>query len=147
VRIRLLSVGRDRADPLAPAVAEYVSRIDKFLPAEAEVLRSGRDDRLAERILKEGRGGGKVLVALDERGREIDSDGLADLVAEWMNRSVEAVTFVVGGADGLPSEVLQRADLSLSLSRMTLPHRVARLVVAEQIYRALCAVRNVPYRR
>jgi 23S rRNA (pseudouridine1915-N3)-methyltransferase len=62
-----------------------------------------------------------------------------------MGRGLSQVTLAIGGAEGLPDQVRHRADLALSLSRMTLPHRLARLVLAEQLYRALTIIRRVPY--
>ena len=145
-KLVLLSVGRERSDPTSPLVADYVSRIAKFLPIDNVVLKPAADDRIADRMLKEARRSG-LLVALDERGRQYRSPELAELVAEWMNRSYGQVTLVIGGADGLPERVRAAAGLVLGLSKMTLPHRLARLVLVEQLYRALCIVRGVPYQK
>lgn len=146
MRLKLVSVGRERADPAAPLVADYVSRIERFGPIETVVLKADREDRLAARIL-ENKGRGRLLVALDDGGEQPTSRGFADTVASWMDRGLSQVTLVVGGADGLPDRVRREADLTLSLSRMTLPHRLARLLLVEQLYRALSIIRNVPYDR
>jgi 23S rRNA (pseudouridine1915-N3)-methyltransferase len=146
VRLKLVSVGRERADPTAPLVADYVARIERFLAIDSLVLKADRPDRIAARMLKEA-GKGRLLVALDERGEQLGSAGLAERVSSWMDRGLSQVTLVIGGADGLPDEVRDRADSLLALSRLTLPHRLARLVLVEQIYRALCIIRNVPYDR
>jgi 23S rRNA (pseudouridine1915-N3)-methyltransferase len=146
LRLVLLSVGRERSDPARPLVADYVSRIARFLPIDDIVLRPAADDRVADRMLKEA-ARGELLVALDEGGKQLDSPALAALVADWMNRSYGRVTLVIGGADGLPERVRAAAGLTLGLSRMTLPHRLARLLLVEQLYRALCIVRGVPYQK
>jgi len=144
VRFKLVSVGRERADPAAPLVADYLSRIERFVPIDSVVLKPDRQDRITARMLAE-RGKGRLLVALDDGGEQPTSQGLAEIVSSWMGRGLTRVTLVIGGADGLPAEVRRRADQRLSLSRLTLPHRLARLVLVEQLYRALCIVRNVPY--
>ena len=144
MRLKLVSIGRERADPTAPLVADYVARIRRFLPIDSVVLKPEREDRLAARVLKE-QGKGRRLVALDDGGEQPSSRGLAKIVGSWMDQGLNQVTLVIGGADGLPAEVRDKADQLLSLSELTLPHRLARLVLAEQLYRALSIIRNVPY--
>ena len=146
MKISILSVGRERADASAPLTADYVARIAKFLPVEDIVIRQDREDRVATRILdKSGKGG--MLVALDETGKLLDSAGFSERLGNWMDTGVSKMTFVIGGADGLPAEIKRRADLLLSLSPMTFPHRLARLFLVEQIYRGLCILRGIPYQK
>jgi 23S rRNA (pseudouridine1915-N3)-methyltransferase len=85
--------------------------------------------------------------ALDERGRQLSSAELAAMLATRMRSGPRGVTFLVGGADGLPAPVVDRADIRWSLGRLTLPHRLARLILVEQLYRALSIVRGEPYHR
>ncbi|MCP4601297.1 MAG: 23S rRNA (pseudouridine(1915)-N(3))-methyltransferase RlmH [Proteobacteria bacterium] len=146
MRFHLVSVGRERSDPTAPLVADYVNRISKFHRIEDLVLKPQRIDKIASRMFKEAKKG-EILVALDEHGKEFDSAEFARLMSSWMNRGISRVTFVIGGAEGLPDEVKQNADYKLSLSRMTLPHRLARLFLGEQIYRALCNIQGIPYQK
>jgi 23S rRNA (pseudouridine1915-N3)-methyltransferase len=127
-------------------VADYCSRISRFSPIEETVLKADREDRIAARMLEEKKRGA-LLVALDERGKELDTMAFARLFEKWMGGGVTAVTFAIGGADGHAPGVREKADLVLALSRMTLPHRLARLLLAEQIYRALTVVRGVPYQK
>jgi 23S rRNA (pseudouridine1915-N3)-methyltransferase len=127
-------------------VADYAGRIEKFLRFEVEMLKAQPYERIAERVLEKAKSA-QLLVVLDERGKEYDTAGFADLISSWMNQGVKSVAFVVGGADGLPAAVLKRADLKVSLSKMTLPHRLARVVLLEQIYRGLCIIRKVPYQK
>ena len=146
MKISILSVGRERADASAPLTADYIARIAKFVPVEDIVIRQDREDRVATRILdKSGKGG--LLVALDETGKLLDSVGFSARLGNWMNTGVSKISFVIGGADGLPTEIKRRADLLLSLSPMTFPHRLARLFLAEQIYRGLCILRGIPYQK
>jgi 23S rRNA (pseudouridine1915-N3)-methyltransferase len=87
------------------------------------------------------------LWALDERGKQLSSDELAAALAQRMNAGEHGITFVIGGADGLPRELVARADFVWSLARLTLPHRLARLIVLEQLYRAMSIIRGEPYHR
>jgi 23S rRNA (pseudouridine1915-N3)-methyltransferase len=146
VRLKLVSVGRERSDPAAPLVADYAARIRKFVPLEDVVLKLEAPDRVADRMRRETAKAG-LVVALDERGEQIDSRALAALVGGWMNRGLEEIALVIGGPDGLPPRIREEAGLLLGLSRLTLPHRLARLVLVEQLYRALAILRNVPYQK
>jgi 23S rRNA (pseudouridine1915-N3)-methyltransferase len=85
--------------------------------------------------------------ALDERGKQLTSDELAQAMAKLMNGGEHGVTFVIGGADGLPRELVAGADFTWSLGKLTLPHRLARLIVVEQLYRAITIIRGEPYHR
>jgi 23S rRNA (pseudouridine1915-N3)-methyltransferase len=87
------------------------------------------------------------LWALDERGKQLSSDELAQQLSRAMNNGENGITCVIGGADGLPRDLVARADFVWSLGRLTLPHRLARLIVLEQLYRAHSIIRGEPYHR
>ena len=140
-----MSVGRIKADPTAPLVDDYTGRIAKFIPFEEVVLKA--NDAQAEEKMHKAADRAAITVAMDERGHQHDSFAFADLMASWMNAGQGRVLILIGGDDGLHPGIRQRADLSLGLSRMTLPHRLARLILVEQMYRALCIIRNVPYQK
>ena len=107
--------------------------IDQIQEAEAERIRAAlpRD---------------ASLVVLDERGVLLSTMELASLVESWMGEGREAV-FVIGGADGVSAALRSGADKVLSLSRMTLPHGLARVMLAEQLYRAVSIINHHPYHR
>ena len=146
MRLKLVSVGKERSDPTAPLVADYADRIRKLLPFEEIVIKNDAAQRVAERMRREA-AKSDLLVALDERGEQVTSRKLAATVGDWMNRGFSEVTLVIGGPDGLPAEIREAAGLRLGLSKMTLPHRLARLVLVEQLYRALAILRHVPYQK
>ncbi len=146
MRFKIVSVGRERADPAAPLVRDYLQRVAKFFPVDDLVLKPEREEKLVPRISREI-ADIPVVVGLDEGGRTMDSEGFAGIVSGWLNQGVPRVAFVIGGAEGLLPEVKQQAHLLLSLSKMTFPHRLARLLIAEQLYRALCIIRNTPYQK
>ena len=153
MKIRLLSVGKDRSGLFEPAVQEYAARLSHYCRLEVVELAEARKEAgVAQAIADEGRRilgklhPGECLVALDERGKSLTSAALS----QWLGRQQDAgrdVCFCVGGANGLADEVRRRADLTLSLSALTLPHRLARLVIAEQLYRAFTLLRGEPYHR
>ena len=145
MKFTVYSVGRERADAAAPLTADYLGRISKFFPIEETILRQDRDDKIAARILQKA--AGDLIVALDERGKTMDSHQFSSLIGGWMNTGVAKISFVIGGAEGLPDEIRQKANLLLSLSKMTLPHRLAKLFLTEQLYRGLCILRNIPYQK
>lgn len=136
------------------ACAEYVKRMPREARVEvvavkpekrtrqpAEQVRAAEASRLLERCPK-----GALLVALDEHGRQVTTQELADLFAGWMS-SGRDVAMLMGGADGLSAEILARADIKLALSRLTLPHALARVLLSEQLYRAASLLAGHPYHR
>jgi 23S rRNA (pseudouridine1915-N3)-methyltransferase len=153
VRIRLLSIGKDRSGLYAPAVAEYAQRLQRHLRFEVVELPEARKHAGTPRAREEE--GASLLaridardrvVALDERGKEYTSVELARRLQGWLEGGRD-LAFVVGGSDGLSAEVLARADERLALSRLTFAHRLARLVLVEQLYRALTITRGEPYHK
>ena len=153
MKVRLLAVGRDRSGLYAPAVEEYVSRLVRVLKFELVELPEARKhagtpqarDEEAATILARIEPRERV-VALDERGEEPTSLELARRVERWMTRGQD-VALVIGGSDGLAPAVLERAQERLALSRMTLAHRLARLMLVEQLYRAMTILRGEPYHK
>lgn len=153
MKVRLLAIGRDRSGLFAPAVDEYLGRLSRTLKVELVELPEARRHAGTPQA-KEEEGAtllaklkpGERLVALDERGDQPTSVELARRLARWQERAQD-VALVIGGADGLAPAVLERAQERLSLSRLTLPHRLARLVLVEQLYRAVTILRGEPYHK
>ena len=137
-------------------VQEYIRRIKRRWPADDIPLRPDQRGRDADPAAALNRGGNRLLlrlpkstllVALDERGKEYSSEEFAKHLQRWENNAVTNICFAIGSDRGLSPEVLKRADLRLSLSRMTLPHRIARLLLWEQIYRAADILAGGRYHR
>jgi 23S rRNA (pseudouridine1915-N3)-methyltransferase len=146
MKLKVISIGKDRAGLFAPGVAEYTERLQHYakttlveLPESKNLSAEGEATlgKLAERDL---------LVALDERGKPLSSVELAQWVAKQQQTGKD-LAFAIGGDEGLAPEVRERAALVLSLSRLTLPHRLARLVLLEQLYRAFTIIRGEPYHK
>ena len=135
------------ATPECDSVIELVTH-DKAGERTLEGLLVDAERRLheeAERLLK-AVPPGAVLVALDEAGRQLDSAGLARRIARWQ-QDHDTVAFAIGGPDGLARSVLDRAQATLAFGRMTWPHRLVRVMLAEQIYRAGTILSGHPYHR
>ncbi len=133
MKIHLLYVGKARDTHANAMAAEYIKRSTRFATCEMREIHPGKFDPWTElpRALK---------VLLDPAGKAMDSAGFTKL----FDRDL---AFVIGGSDGLPSEWRPRADLLVQLTPMTMPHELARVVLAEQIYRALTTLRGHPYPR
>ena len=139
MKIRLYFIGKPR-DAHANALAtDYLTRVAHFAPAASLEIRPDRFDLFA-------RHPNARKIFLDPGGRAMDSGQFARLVGNSEDAGQDLV-FLVGGADGLPAEWKDRADLLLSLSPMTFPHELARAMLAEQIYRAFAILRGHPYPR
>ncbi len=135
----LYSVGHEKADPLEPLVQEYAARVARKVPLTVKVF---PDEARLEKSIGEGR----VRVLLTERGDQAaSSEAFATRVQRLLVREHRDVVFVIGGAHGHSSEFLAKAHELWSLSNLTFPHRVARLLLVEQLYRALTILANEPY--
>ena len=150
LKVRVVSVGRDRSGLFAPAVDQYAGRLRHYAAFELiELTEAGRRGAGASksqeaRLILERLGERDWLVALDERGAAVSSLELSQYLQRALNQSRDLL-FAVGGDEGLGPEVLAAAQWTLSLSRLTLPHRLARLVLVEQLYRAFTILRGEPY--
>ena len=152
MKLHIVAVGKPPAGPVRDAIGEYERRAGRYWPlvvneVRAEPARSRQPAEVrrleGERLLARSEG---VLVALDERGRAMPTD----LFARWLSDrrdGAEDVSFMIGGALGLDVAVRDSARLVLSLSAWTLPHDLARLLLAEQLYRAGTILRGEPYHK
>lgn len=153
MKIRFLLVGKNDAE-YARGIARYVERISRFVPAETVIVKEEKPGEKpdparvrnaeAERLLSALRPR-DLLILCDEAGPERTSREFAADLRAWLDSSPSAVVFVVGGAWGLDPVLRRRARAILPLSRMTLPHQLARLVLAEQVYRAVAMLFGVAY--
>jgi 23S rRNA (pseudouridine1915-N3)-methyltransferase len=153
MKLRVVAVGKDRSGLYAPAVEEYGGRIARYVRFElVEVSEARRHAGTPRAKDEEGEsllarlGARDRVVVLDERGAEDTSEGFARRVGRWLERGQD-VALVIGGADGLSDAVRARADETIALSRLTLAHRLARLVLVEQLYRAFTILRGERYHK
>jgi 23S rRNA (pseudouridine1915-N3)-methyltransferase len=156
VKLRFIIVGRDRRDPLVTASGDYLDRIRHYHKVELVELKEepARSSSPVARVRKaeakridQALGPGAHVVALDEGGQRVTSMQVAGRLKNWAIEGRSSVAFVIGGPNGLDREWLSRAPERWSLSAMTLPHRLARLVLMEQIYRGCTINRGEPYHK
>ncbi len=159
MRIGLFAVGRLKAGPEKDLAARYLDRFAKAGPAiglefsrVAEVAESRatsaetrkRDEAgLLEKSLPDA----SLLVLLDERGKALDSAGFATLLGSFRDMGKRDLVIAIGGADGLDPSLHARADAVICLGKMTWPHQLVRILIAEQLYRAVTILSGHPYHR
>jgi 23S rRNA (pseudouridine1915-N3)-methyltransferase len=136
----ILAVGRLRDRSLQALIDDYSRRTRRHLPVEIREVKS--NDKLLGLVPKRFR-----TVALDERGTEMTTRELAADLQSHMQRGTAGIAYLIGGAEGLGEEIRRRADTCLALSRLTFPHRLARVLLCEQIYRAVSIIRGEPYHK
>ena len=142
--IRIIAVGRMKDRRLAGLLEDFLKRIRPLAAVDMVELKDAGPDRegrdMAARL--GSRRGNELVVALDERGESVSSRELSALLGRH-----GSLAFLVGGADGLGDAARERADRTLRLSRLTMTHEMARVLLAEQIYRGLSILRGLPYHR
>ncbi len=141
--IRILWFGRETRDPAFALASEYEQRIRHF--TRIERVRFNDEHAESPRHIDKALSNINVVITLDERGKNLSSPDFAATVGQWENSSIATVGFVIGGAHGLTDSIRKHANWTLSLGAMTLPHRLAQVILLEQIYRAYSILRNVPY--
>ena len=154
MRITLLLIGATDKKYLIEGIEEYQKRLVHYLPFEIRVIPDIKNSRhLSEEQQKEREGklildlvsSGDELILLDVEGVELSSPGLANWIEKKMLSGTRHLIFVVGGPYGFPESVYKRADSKMSLSKLTFPHQLVRLLFVEQLYRAMTIIKGEPY--
>ncbi|HEX3232334.1 MAG TPA: 23S rRNA (pseudouridine(1915)-N(3))-methyltransferase RlmH [Pyrinomonadaceae bacterium] len=151
MRLLFIWPGKTRDERLRSLIAEYLKRLQRFTRSEVIETREGGSDRASlekesQRLL-EAIPAKSLAILLDVNGSEWSSRELAGELQRWENDSVKEVAIIVGGQDGVSSEVSDRAQKRWQLSRLTLTHEMARVVAVEQLYRAYTINRGLPYQK
>jgi 23S rRNA (pseudouridine1915-N3)-methyltransferase len=146
MRVTILSVGHKMPAWIEDGFHEYARRMPPEIRVELVELKPGKTKADEGKRMLAALPQGATLLALDERGKAVSTPGLSVMLSGWM-RDGSHPAFAIGGADGLSDDVRQRADKLLSLSALTLPHQLVRVVLAEQLYRAWSILARHPYHR
>ena len=154
MKISLWSIGKNHEAYVQEGIKEFTKRISKYFPVEWNIIsppkNSGlllendlkaRESDIILQLLKQD----DYLVALDERGKTLDSPGLTQFIQARATESKKNLVFLIGGAYGIDEKVLKRANYIFSLSSLTFPHQLVRLILCEQVYRACSILRNEKY--
>jgi 23S rRNA (pseudouridine1915-N3)-methyltransferase len=151
MKVRVVWIGKTRNRELASLIDDLLERTQRFVSLDVTEIRdpkTGNDLRqlaLEEERLLEALDANDRVVVLDAQGQSWSSQQLAEFVGKHLGGDPRRLTFVIGGYGGISAKVKARADRLWSLSRLTFTHEITRLLVAEQLYRALCILNNHPY--
>ena len=144
MRFTFISVGKKNDSDIEVAVADYTKRISRYFPIEWKLIPTSEKEKEAEGILKTVESGDFVVV-LDDKGKEMTTEELAGFIEKRMIAGDKRIVFIIGGAYGFTEDVYKRANLKWSLSKLTFPHQLVRLILSESIYRAISVIKNEPY--
>lgn len=131
----------------------YLERLNHLMPAKIDEIKESGKKAPGPRISEEAK---RIIKAMDKRaatvaltraGKKLNSEQVADLILDEADKGKSEMMFIVGGPEGLAKEVIDKADFRLSFSRMTFPHELARLLLLEQLYRAVSIIKGTAYHR
>lgn len=150
MKFRFIWIGKTRDANIRALVDEYLKRLSRFVKSDVTELKESalhegsREE--GKRILAELRENA-LIILLDVAGREWSSHELAAEIERWQMESQKEIVFIIGGQDGVSEDVVKRANIRWSLSRLTLTHEMARVVLTEQLYRAYTIIHGLPYQK
>jgi 23S rRNA (pseudouridine1915-N3)-methyltransferase len=156
MRFEFLFLGKTRDEFLAAGIDHFLKRLKHYVPAEIKIIKEKKwslqeaEERIREeegRMLLARVSQPSLVVALDRAGRQVSSEELAALLAAWRNQGQRSISFLIGGPLGLPARLAREADAALALSRMTLTHDMARLLLIEQLYRGFTILAGSGYHK
>jgi 23S rRNA (pseudouridine1915-N3)-methyltransferase len=154
MKIEFWSIGKQHDPAIKSAIEDYTKRINKYCSVKWEILPVPKNagmlseidlKRLEGKMVMEWASKDDILIALDENAKEMDSIGLSEFIIKQGNMGIKKMIFLIGGAFGLDESILKRANYTWSLSKLTFPHQLVRLILAEQVYRAYTIIKNEKY--
>ena len=150
MKIKIIAIGKTEEKYIEEGMAVYFNRIQKYLPVTLETpqikaakhteQKRSEADTILNKLKRED-----YLILLDEKGKATSSIEFSSLIQNLQNQSKKQLVFLIGGAYGFDESIYQRADYKLSLSKMTFPHQLVRLIFMEQLYRAFSILHREPY--
>ncbi len=156
MKFKIIAVGKTKSSHWQLAERDYTERIQRYAQIEDISVKEASHDSLRNEELVKQKEGGEILnkidqsdfvIALDRRGTQFHSEKFARFLQEKMLHGTSTFNFLIGGPLGLATDVLDKADLVLSLSELTFPHEMAKVVLLEQIYRALTIMKGEKYHK
>lgn len=154
MKIQLWSIGKNHESYVQEGIEDFTSRLSKYFPVKWHLIPTPKNaGMLSEMDLKKKEGEtileflkkDDYLVLLDERGKSLTSEKLADFMQTRANESTKTLVFLIGGAYGVDEAIFKRANFTWSLSHLVFPHQMVRLILTEQLYRACTILRNEKY--
>jgi 23S rRNA (pseudouridine1915-N3)-methyltransferase len=147
----LIHVGKTTEDYLKEGISIYLKRLQHYVPVTEVIVQPSKEKDRSKSLAEEERAivqkisPGDLLVVLDEKGKEISSVQLAGTIEKWMVQGKGRIVFITGGAFGISHDLKNKANMILSLSKLTFTHQMVRLILTEQLYRAMTITRNEGY--
>lgn len=154
MKISLWTIGKTNETYVKEGIEDFTKRISRYFPVEWSIIPVPKNAGMLSEIDLRKKEGEVILqwlrpddylLALDEHGKQMSSESMAQFLQNRSNESVKNLVFLIGGAFGIDESVLKKAKFSWSLSQLTFPHQLVRLILAEQIYRACTILRNEKY--
>ena len=154
MKIQFWSIGKANESHVEEGIQLFTKRITNYYPVQWQIIPTPKNAAvLSEMDLKQKEGETILnllkkedyLILLDERGKQMTSEGLAEFISQRANESQKNIIFLIGGAFGVSKEVMERANFKWSLSQLVFPHQIVRMLLAEQVYRACSIIRNEKY--
>jgi len=154
MKLQFWAIGKNNEAYIKTGVEDFTKRISNYYPVKWNIIPVPKNSGMMSEMDLKRKEGELVLewldkndwlVALDERGKQMNSEGLAAFLQMRANKSVKNLVFLIGGAFGLDDAILKRANFTWSLSQLTFPHQLVRLMLVEQVYRACTIIRNEKY--
>ena len=149
--LKIVCVGKIKEDFFEKGIKEYTKRISGFSKFNIVEVKEVNTNDISKNIFQEGKNilekinNDEYVITLEIKGKTLDSVEFATLISNKLTYGYSKITFVIGGSNGLDEAVLKRSDYSLSFSSFTFPHQLMRLILTEQIYRALTIINNKEY--
>lgn len=154
MKVQLWTFGKDNKSYVREGISLYSKRLNHYCSFEMKVLSAGKNKgKMDQEALRKQEAAvvlnqltaDHILITLDEKGKMITSPGLAELIEQKQITSSKILVFLIGGAYGTDQSILSRSGKILSLSELTFPHQIVRLIMAEQLYRAFTIIHHEPY--
>lgn len=154
MKIQLWSVGKPHDAYVKAGIDDFSKRLNNYFPAQWQIIPAPKQSAsMSDQLQKKAEASAILqvlekddfLILLDERGKQLSSPELADILQKRANESTKRLIFLIGGAFGVDELITQRANLVWSLSKLVFPHMLVRLILAEQLYRACTILRNEKY--
>ena len=151
MKIIIVAHGKIKKGPEFELISDYVTRFNKqfnndFL-SSLEISESTEFEREFNTKVAKMLDGNKATVLLDKSGEHLDSEGFVKFLNTFSEKGINQISFIVGGAEGFPKQLTSKAKKILAVSKMVFPHKIARLILVEQLYRAKCIINRHPYHK
>ena len=151
MKIIIVAHGKIKKGPERELISDYMTRFNKqfnndFLTS-LEISESNESEGIFNTKVSRMLDGKETMVLLDKSGEHLDSDGFAKLLNTFSEKGINQIFFIVGGSEGFPKLLTSKARKVLALSKMVFPHKIARLILVEQLYRAKCIINRHPYHK